>query len=1425
MLYYTNVTEAQEIKTTSQTTQKPENSQGGRSTSEKTSQAVRDQTILEELHTSPEPITLEKIKVKAVERVKTLRSKSPDESAELSAAQAAVLEAVKNPDNFQADFVFRGETTPPQDTDLTRVLHDIAETTKKGRTIVNMKGKLEDWIYELEASTGDKTDTAKQEIRKYKDKLFKKWTELVVEESEQQDKTLSSQRKASKSDKEKAAEFWRTNAIVGENARLDHVEKGIRRGSGSLSGGQERGTPTQRRIYIPLTSVVPDVSVLPEEVQKVIRGQEAVVRTSVEGDLTAIDHEKGINTIAESSLPDDAKDRLLRVAQANRQQAQEQVLERQAGRERDPGFTTFNAQYLTPEERKKIKDGGPDYWEELYNRVIFLLTADPNADVIRDQSLTSKISALQEYITGEGAKWFEERGESPAAAAQHANTIVREMHVETNETIEAHNVFRAILGAPSVEDTTKAMAFVTVAQYDRLSGRSLAENPLKQRIVADANRIYEQSAVALVAKKYRRHQYLGDKKKRTGMLSEAERKELEGGYMLEFKDLIPIGSLWTNIRVKHHKQHVWGSVYGYLENVKQTNPNMSVDDAVQKAAEELVQKSKNDWTEIKNIIVSEDVFEAQAIEKFREAHEGRLPTSFSEEDEKIFKTLQQEMKQRGITPEQESIDQVVAYTADENRLLQDIDAGQYYSPVEQAVFDELLGSERVKIEEEAKLLKNITKEEVAKWKEEQLNKRRNYIRIAITSARQHMYFSAHLQKINATVGMLPESGPGHLQGLAFEYLLRAFNPEVLMHQRFWEYGQPVVREVASLTYLMFFRHFFGDQLRLSNQQEWEDKLKHALEFTGDESFPKAPADVPNARKGFDDIIKYLQDELGTPYSMMFTAQFLPSGGIYDPGGGWKDMLSNQEMAEQLLEATGRLGPINDPNRFEYSLGLQLDIAKDLNNNEVNRAAGGFKTLDILLARMKQERSMSGLEARTGNRIVDSAKEYLSSRLNTFDLAAIDTMKGLIAQHQKALERNDASQIVQTANKIRDLYKDKDFDNVKDELVVQRKKHILKKIAQRLPTFTPQFHPEDAQKIVRSSMERNNAITAEIERRKLRDQAREIFIYDKSEEVWEKLQHALYAVQNDLVRHEVVNRDVDKYFGREEVGFPTLDTYLRQFLGDDYNRYGDTCHEITKNLRNFFDDMEQGKRGRAQRLSNEGKISEADRKFVGMAQLEKVARFARPATFLGDRQWESTQFGLAGGPAVIKRRTGEIGEMAGVAGRLDQLIPNIHHMEPQKIMEELKAITTTIAGVESPDVAVMRGRSVMEAWIEMTKAPQWLENIPEAEGLLRMFVGHDSKFVREIARKKGSRIVQITRDPHDPIFQKNELRQFVDLAWSIDAFLQKPEVFDEFYERFKVENKDLQGYQFRRILPYIAFAIAALMLIQGWTILQQGEEED
>lgn len=1170
--------------------------------------------------------------------------------------------------------------------------------------------------------------------------------------------------------------------------------------------------PPEIPVFTPLRSIV-DVTTLPPEVQKIAEAQEAVWNVtrpspSRPGDATALDHEKAINTIAEALIPREQKERLLQAAIQNRRFAEMQELTKRLQQkaredEQDKGFKTFSAQYLTPEERQGIREGGPQYWEELYNQVLFMLTADPNADVIRDQGLSSKISALQEYVTTEGAKWFEDRGFSPSAAEQQARGIVRNMHIETNEVIDAHNIFRAILGAASVEDTTKAMMFVSTAQYDRLSGRSLVDNPMKQRIVADANRVYEQAAIAQVTKKYRRHKLLEEKQKAEGSLSEAERKELEGGYILEFKDLIPMGSLWTNIRAKHHKQHVWTSVFQRAEEQRAAGTTIDV----RTAAKNLVEKSLEDWQRVKDIMREENLFEAQAVEKFREKY-GADPTSFSTADEALFYTLQQEMTQRGLNQEEATIDLVIGYSEDEKELLKHIDDGQYYSPVEQSVFTELIGSERVRLMEEIQRrkgrgeLQDPTEEK--RWIEQEMSKRKNYIRIAIVNARQHMYFSAHLQKINATIGSLPSADEGHLQGLTCEFLLRSFNPEVMMHQRFWDYGQPVVREVASLTYLMFFRDHYGEELRMKDLTEWKKKIDEAVAYSDEKG-------QPNAREGYKDMLKYLQDELGIPYGMLFTSQFIPAGGVYDPGGGWKDKLSHHEMAQQLLEVTKRSGPINAANRFEHSLGLQFDIAKDLNDDEVSRAADGFKTLKLLMASIKREHNLISSTKGDRSAVSNTAFEYASTRLvskahgktSTAEDAvhAIDHMDHLIHDHEVALSSHDASRIAETAKAVRELYKDEHFKKVHDELIVERKKHILRTISNRLPTFVAQYFPEDVQVMVKNKLE---GVSNE-----------------KREDVWEKMQHALYAVQNDLVRHEVVNGDVDKYFGKEETGFATYDKYLRQFLGNDYAQYGTACHEIAQNMRSFFIDMEQGAAGRASRMK---KLNDADRKLIGMAQFEKVARFARPSTLLADRQWESTQFGLAGGPAVVKRRFTEIAEMGQVGSGLDGIFTSIHHSEPQKILEQLKGITSIFAGVEDAPSAALRAKSLIESWVEMVKAPELLENIPEAEGILRMFMGHDNEAFREFALQHGSRLVKITKDHHDPIFQKNELRQFLDLTWSVDSFLQQPEIIEGLYEHFNVQNKDIQKYQFRRILPYVVFAIVALMAIQGWTVLQQGEEE-
>ncbi|KKR49027.1 hypothetical protein A3A55_01825 [Candidatus Roizmanbacteria bacterium RIFCSPLOWO2_01_FULL_40_14] len=1415
------MTEVREIKTTQSelSAQNPTESAGKTDTPKETSKAMKDQTIVEELVASDESITLEKINVKALGRVKKLRSKSPERSQELVVAQTIVEEAVKNPKNFQADFVFRGETTPPQDTDLVRVLYDIAEKTKKGQTVVNVKGKLEDWIYELEVSTNDKTEESKREIRKYKDKLLKKWTEMVVDESERQEIDQPSQKRATKSQKEKAAEFWQTNAVAGENARLDQIEKRIRSGSASQRGGQ--ANPPQELKWADVPQAVQDLVSDPSFDQnnpqhKQLRDLVSAAhdlqvhglfddrqRTEFARNLAMLNGDIRTNPSLDS-LRRRVMNRMSKDVQVARSKQEEEEKE-------DRAFRTISGQYLTDDEKQNIREGGPAYWEGFKDEIIFLLTADPNSDVSQDQSLQHKISALQDYIRSHGIDYFTKHGIPLNEARRRVSDFVDKTGIDIRDAIHLHNVVRAARASNDITDIVKYFGSVPQETLNELMGRTYTGD--KRRIATDAIRLYEQAAIARVAEKYRRHLYL-TKKSETTVLSTDEQNELKGGYILLNKDILPLGSLWESLNRKRRRLNVWEKVYTY----GRTN-NMGTEQAV----DALMAESKLVWDQI-NERMKGKILQEQAISEL--VAEGKLKTGiqiiFTEDDRDVFYELQREAIHQGIqNPDENSVKLLQAYTDTEKELLESDfeEAGTYYSPVEQIVFDALWTSERVRLDTEYtdRKSKNEFKSPEAEkqWYANEVQRRKNYVRIGIRNARQLMIVTSHLPKINATVGKMAEDvGDATLQGFDMEYLLRGLNHEVMMHQRYGHYGQPVVKEFSHLIYLKFFRDEYGKQLALNRLPEWNALIQQAIE-------KKDEKGLPDAQTGFREVVKYLNKKLGIPYSMMYTSEYMKIGGILDPGS-WRDTLSQRRLVEQILEQTGKLGPIGDPNsnRFEYTLGIQIEVAKDLNSEEVNRASDGFENMKFLLRRMIDERNLTGLNERSSNDEIESAREYVRKRLSPKDIGLIGKMQEKIAAYQVALQGNNQGEITEKRKAVQDLFSSDDFKQVQSELIVERKKYILEQVSFRLPTVIGQFYVEDTYKIINSEFRKNSHLQAEMRAKNLTGSEADAFVNGRIEKIWRELQNALYAVQNDVVRHKIANKDVEKYFGRQAQAFPVLNNYLERFLRNDYNAYADTCFEITKQLRNYFTDMKQGKTGRARGMSGD------DAKFVGIEQLTMNARFTLPITRLADSLYEERQLGFEGGDSVLKRRNHEIEVMAKMMpGLLDGVITGIHKTEMAEIVKQIGAFVKEYAGVYEPKEGAPRGKNILEAWIEMVKAPALLESNPILEKPFRWLAGNDNKQFRDFVMEQGgSRLMKLTRDPNDPILQKNEQRQLVDMAWTVDAFLQQPEMFNQLYHEFHLTNKDLSKYQMQAILPYIAIALALLIVVEGWAILQQGEEE-
>lgn len=1138
-----------------------------------------------------------------------------------------------------------------------------------------------------------------------------------------------------------------------------------------------------------------------------------------------------------------------------RRAAQQQELEEQAG------FRTFSAQYLTEIEKENIKARGPEYWEELYEEIMTLLTIDPNSDVLRDQAFISKLSALQEFIRSQGRKYYADKGYSPEEADAAVEKWSREIIVDQNERIHAHNALRAVLMTNDAKRNNEVYGSISNALYEKLSGRSIIDNPLRQQIVADANRLYEQAMMAEVAKKYRRYMFLKDKLEKTGRLTPTEQHLLDSGYYLSYVDLIPQTNIWETARHKHRRLTAWDTV-----RRRMNTESLNEKDAIKK----LLQLSKEKWPLVEGRMREKHISEREAVQQMladQVFNDQTQPEYFTEEDVGLYYEIEREMHEQGVTRAQLG----EAYTEEEKRLLK---AELFYSPVEMRVHDEVRASAEVRLRQElierreqgifadelekrhAKGETRLTLQDVEQeWFSRDMHKVMTYSAVAVSMTRAHMTFARRVQKVNALFSDLPPGGAEGLEAPNLENEIRFMHPILWFMRRFGYFGLPAARDMASIAGIMQFNNKVAKELKLDDMDEWKQLVADALAKRDDEEKPRAD-------KGLDDIVAYIKKETGIAYRGFLETSFVPIGGVYDVSM-WRKQLIELEPVQQILTALGKMGAMNNEDRFEYSLGIQFAVADYMNTSEVDRGADDYANLRILLQRILTEQGTPGIGDDAGSSDVINAKKYLRTRLTVNEKKKINDPEQ-IQQMIVLLDQYRQDPTGANAKNIKELFKDEHhFKGVKKELEIERKKEVLHQMASRLPSVIASYFAEDIQSRFDELFRANDVIRTDPDVRYTgaeQDFDERGRLFGKEEKIWAGFEKALTAIQNDIVRKRVSNRELGRYFGQaQEEGFVNFDSYLRQFLSDvdtkgrsDYEKYGVTCHQMKDFLRHYFQLMQRGEAGKAVAIPrllqkqiddarDAGKTSEVDeltkelnaylqsgeegRKFVGMRQFNIIARYPMDMTLtMADARWEETTFALWGSQASAARRGGEGAGSVDAAQTMINIYTHYYRQDFGKTSEELGKFMETVAGWTSPDTAGIPGQSILEAWIEMIKAPDFLNAFPWLEGGVRQLVESDFPSLKKWALRHGSRLVQITENPQGPILQPDEKRELFEIIRSIDAFMQRPETLEYLFKKHGVTNPELRAYALYRALPYVLIAMALLMAAQVKQAAKTGGEE-
>lgn len=1054
------------------------------------------------------------------------------------------------------------------------------------------------------------------------------------------------------------------------------------------------------------------------------------------------------------------------------------------------GSETFLTTYLEPRERIRIIVDGPEFWETLQEGVMSILTSDPASDVVSNQAFLSKLAALTELVGRTGAAYFQrERGYSPEQAQQEADRYALELTRRQNEEIHWHNMFRAILMATSSEEAAKAYQHIQNSWYAELSGASIdADREAdRKRMTIGANRLLEMALFNRARAKHERYQMLKLKEAKGEVpLTAEEQDQIKEGYYLKSEELLPSVGLSSRAESKSHRQAVWQAV----------KARMAAGESEKVALERLLSE--------------------------RPQGGGR----FTKDDERTYHQLKAEAAKKGV-----SVEEMTALTDTER---QHLFTESYYSPVEMDVKEILTGMERARVREEAEAKSRkgdftvdgqVSEARKARWISQQEARVDLLVRGAVKSARQHLIFSRRFQKIVYSLANVPFSAEEALTAPPLEYEARYFHSTALFMQRFGWYSQEAVQQTAGLARMRQLENLVAEKLGIRHTPEWQEEMAKAYKLSREEG--------KTYRDGAESLIKYLQKQTGLQYDLLVEISFVPIGGIYDVSG-WRNWEIIYQPGLAALERQGKIRAIDDPNGYEFAIGVQYAAASHINGLEIARAAGDFSNLRVLASRLKKDLLLP-VDAKKKTE-VQAAQKHLRYRgiakvgkngeirtkaeleeRNQQSLEAIGIVEILCEQYRLA---DTAAKKAPIAKQIQDFTKGKtDFEvkfskpeepdkiitmerkqvaaaakvfneQVMPELGQERKRYLLKQMALRTPGVVLAYFPEYGRsyfdKIVGSAV-------PEGDRKAL----------------WEVTQKALMAMQNEVAARQMSTKAAQEFFETS-----SAERHLGMFLSPNQQRHLRAGGKFISKAYLFFNEMEEGKIGLAAQEADSGEAA-----IIGRRQFDLISRHPFDMNItMADTPYDLIDYDAMGGQPASVRRGGEAVGAAKASHHLNEILTKMHTglIKPEDMVKEITNFIHTVAGWTGPEPAITSGRSVTEAWLEMSKASRaasaWLVG-GLMEALARQWItDHRPKF-RKLAKRMGSDLMGISENPNAPVMQSYERHKIGDLLLGFDTFIGNPKVVHELAEKMHFARKDITTQAIAIAMPTAMAAILGLLLAQ------------
>jgi len=1160
-------------------------------------------------------------------------------------------------------------------------------------------------------------------------------------------------------------------------------------------------------------------------------------------------------------------------ARAQRFQQRENRKEAIQQREAQRGLTSMNAQYyLTEEERMEIRLGGPEQWESFFNSRLALLTAYPTALERIDPTIQAQLSALLDYVRTSGYLWFMENKQlTERQAKDAAEALLVSMTRDQVATIGAFSTVLQWRYAPDSESAVGALRSINPDVLAHLTGYAFHGNELKQRCFTSANRQTEMAITAFEAEKKRRYARAKIKEKGGMQITEEERQILNDGPMLSVEDLFPHIEDWKRVQRKQEQIDTWNLVKRFAQDHQLTqeeavsalrqewdryarvanDPQIreilkqkwGVSELIEEEVREYAMKTilQRQQDERGNRIPVEDRMTREQLAVFN-AYKAQHPTTgdeeiitrliedqsilppnlqylqFTEEQGELYDEVRKEMEKN---PGKE-VEEAFFFTEDEQK----IKTKRPLSPIGKWPFEVMTQQEVQLIEKEAEQerrkgtfnnVEGTYDEKLEKrWKDAETKRREGYIRRGINAAVWHHIVTRRINALMTKYGDLPEGAERRLSG---EGQAQRFDHWIYMWWSYFHFGDPALKDLEGVTFTELAEHNLGKDLGIQNEKDWKMALEAAMQYRGDDEYK-----TPDALTGFREaVIGYLKKETGIPYELFLHPSFVNVVGHYDYTG-WR--LQRETLFPMLneMEKAGQLGNLDEDNQQEFALGVQFKEAGTLNDREVANSKNRFHNLEFLLNEILHERELANVSVSDAEAVI--AKDYILSRLPNKkgeDFKRINALLEQIRIHKNATE--GSKEFTDSAAMIKSIYGLDKFKKVKSELVVQRKKYLMKRIANRLPLFVANLLPGETETMFSQLLIGVDKTRRDVgaDRLNAMTDGQKTAFYGVYERVWSSFERAVMATQDDLVRNRVSKGETTNYFNNN------LDAYLRNFLGDDYASYGNACKTMASNLRSYFSDMELGKVGKAKALELQGREAE----LVGMRQFELITRIIRHTPELSTVDWGSSSPDKWGAPDAWTRGINDMMSGLNVWKELNTFFTTFADVPLTQTLEHLKNAAASYAGYTDPDMAASMSVPVFRAVVKEVKAPEFLENVaPELEGLVRWLVGEEGNLLgisQDNWNKFGlslgaSRIMEILRDPNLPILQKNELRNVAEHARRLNLFLHRPEVFEELLAHLKIREPDLKPAQARRVVWYIAMAIASIVVVGGVAAATQAAKE-